>query len=90
MQSSSLINDLAMEASKSKLQQRVAAVATLNSKKIGNIRCNSQRNLIGGCHVTSAHAEHLALVDFFSNKEVSARGGRWCVQKRKKGKDKKG
>ena len=86
---SSLISDLAYQAEQSNLLQKVAAVVVKNNKRLGNIRHNTERNMIGRCHVPSAHAEHLALVDYFSNQEVCSRLGGWCFEKRKKAKGKK-
>jgi len=79
-----IINKLYTEATKSKIEQKLAAVIVKGARMISLPCCNSQRNTYKGMYMGSLHAEAHAMITYYGkNLTFDSKRG-WCLLSRKK------
>jgi hypothetical protein len=79
-----IINKLCTEATKSKLEQKLAAVILKGTKMISNPCCNTQRNTYRGMCRGSLHAEAHAMITYYGKNLSFDNKHGWCLLPRKK------
>lgn len=74
----SILNRLCLEASKSLIDQQLAAAILKGNKIISKPVCNSPRNTCRGACFGSLHAEANAIVTYFGKSLFFDKNKGWC------------
>jgi hypothetical protein len=85
----SLLNRLYIEASKSKINQQLAAAIIKSGKLVSRLCCNSPRNTYHGYCCGSLHAEAHVIISYYGKSLSFDRKHGWCFLSSKKQKGSK-